>query len=107
MIVRVWQGELDLWKTFWLFGAGGGILIALPPVVALVGKTGFIELYGVEYILLAFSPLHYYLIWVFVGIWRAATIYQGNPVWTVLARLAVTAGTLIVPLLFAATLIIG
>jgi hypothetical protein len=24
MITQLWRGELALWKTFWLFGAGGG-----------------------------------------------------------------------------------
>ena len=104
MIVRVWQGKLALWKTFWLFGAGGGSLVALAPVVVLLGKTGFIGLYGVEYVLLAIGLLHYYLVWAFVGTWRAATIYQGNPVWAVLARLAVAAETLIVPLLVTAAI---
>ena len=123
MIVRVWQGKLALWKTFWLFGAVGGILIGLSPAIALLGSfispwvllldylwpewldyIGAVWLsYLLPVLLWCFLPalglLHYYLIWVSVGIYRAAINYQGNPVWAVLAQLAVAAGTLIVPLL--------
>ncbi len=125
MIIRVWQGKLALWKTFWLFGAGGGILIGLSPAIAmLVGSSflwplwlgylwpvwlGYLVPLWFGYLLpvlfWCFFPalglLHYYLIWVSVGICRAAINYQGNPVWAVLAQLAVAAGTPIVPLLIA------
>ena len=96
MIVRVWQGKLALWKTFWLFGAGSGILIILPPIVTVLAKIGYLRFFfnGFGFLLLALVFLLLYLVWVFVGIWRAATNYQGNPVWAVLAKLAVAAGTL-------------
>ena len=107
MIVRVWQGKLALWKTFWLFGAGGWILIGLSPAISMLARFGYLGLFsgylglisGIVFLLFALVLLHYYLIWVSVGIWRAAEIYQGNPVWAVLAKLTVAVGTLIVALL--------
>jgi len=39
MISRLWRGEIALWKTFWLFGVGGGLAIGLPIFSAMIALT--------------------------------------------------------------------
>ena len=104
MIIRLWRGEVALWKTFWLFGVGGGLLLGLPIFGAILALTDVPDDATASRFLLALGLLLGYLIWVFVGIWRAATTYQGNPTWAVLAKFTVAAETLKFLLLAAAIL---
>ena len=39
MITQLWRGGLALWKTFWLFGAGGGLAFGLPIFSAALALT--------------------------------------------------------------------
>ena len=39
MNIRLWRGEIALWKTFWLFGAGGGVVLGLPIFAAILALT--------------------------------------------------------------------
>lgn len=82
VIARVWRGEEGLARTYWGWSFLGGILWGvainlLPPGNPL----------GIP-VLLAFLV---YIVIVSVGIWRAATKYQGPRVWAVLAKVAVAA----------------
>lgn len=104
MIIRLWRGEVALWKTFWLFGVGGGFVFGLPIFGALLALTDVPDDTTASIFLAAFGLLFFYLVWVCVGVWRAATNYLGNPVWAVLAKLAVAAEALKVLLLVVAVL---
>jgi hypothetical protein len=78
MVLRVWRGEVALWKTFWLFGLGGGILLGLPIFGALLAMTDVPDDTTASYFLMAIGALLLYGVWAFVGIWRAANHYQGK-----------------------------
>ncbi len=39
MVIRLWQGKIALWKSFWLFGVGGGVFIGLPVFAAIMALT--------------------------------------------------------------------
>ena len=104
MIIRLWRGEMALWKTFWLFGVGGGLLLGLPVFGAILAITDVPDDATASIFLLALAFLLVYLVWVFVGIWRAATRYQGNPAWAMLAKITVAAEAFKFLLLAAAVL---
>ena len=53
IIVRLWKGHVQLWKTYWLYGVLAGLIIRLlTPVVA----------YEVSYNVNSLSPFDVYLI---------------------------------------------
>ncbi|MBT3905364.1 MAG: hypothetical protein HOB79_17010 [Rhodospirillaceae bacterium] len=103
-IIRVWRGELALWKTFWLFGVGGGLLFGLPIFGALLALTDVPDDHTASIFLFALGFLFVYLAWIFVGIWRSANKYQGDPAWAVLAKIVVAAESLKTILLISAVL---
>ena len=78
-----------MWKTFWLFGAGGGLLLALPIFSAMLALTDVPDNTTASMFVAALGILLVYLVWVFTGVWRAATNYRGKPAWAVLAKIAV------------------
>ena len=104
MIIRLWRGEVALWKTFWLFGVGGGFVLGLPIFGAMLALTDVPDDTTASIFVTALGILLVYLVWVFVGIWRAANAYQGEKVWAVLAKIAVVAETFKFFLLVAAVL---
>lgn len=72
MITQLWRGELELWKTFWLFGVGGGLALGLPIFSAMLALTDVLDDTTALIFLSALGLLLVYLTWVFVGIWRAS-----------------------------------
>ena len=86
IINDMWNGYLDLWMAYWVFGVFlGGVLVFI--LVLLFGKAGA----------LLFLP---YNIWVTVSIWRCApnTEWLG---WTYIARILSVFGALSVFSVFA------
>ncbi len=94
LIVRHWRGELSLKTSFWVFG----VLLPVIIVLGIAALTAAAELLGlawrplgvVKLALLLLAAL--LLIWIFVGIWRAASWYPaqgGKPAWAWLAKLGV------------------
>jgi hypothetical protein len=104
MIIRLWRGEIALWKSFWLFGVGGGALIGLPIFATMLALTDVPDDTTASIFVFALGFLLAYLIWVFVGIWRAANSYSGNRTWSIFAKVAVAAEVLQIVLLVAAVL---
>jgi hypothetical protein len=104
MIIQLWRGEIPLWKTFWLFGMGGGLVLGLPIFSAMLALTDVPDDTTASIFLAALSFLLVYLIWVFVGIWRAANRYSGEKAWAVLAKIAAVAGTFNIGLLMVSVL---
>ena len=96
MIVRLWRGDIDLRKTFWLFGVGGGLLLGLPLFAAMMALTDVPDDATATVFVSALGLLLIYVIWVFVGIWRASDKYLGSRSWAVLAKVVVAADSLII-----------
>lgn len=79
ILLRLWRGEITLWKTFWLSGVLGGIIIR--SVTALIKYTitinannrsnFYIKLIAYSFFVLSMT----YLIIVLVGIWRSSNKY--------------------------------
>lgn len=82
IIMCVWNGDAGLAKSCWVYGiAAWFVWIIAIGLVAPVPNT------GVAKFLLACMAL--YFIFVSVGIWRAASKYQGKAEWGFWARVAV------------------
>ena len=79
-ISDLWNGRSGLARTYWLWG----VLSGIPWGVALSLVTPGSNL--AIFVLLAFFA--YYVI-VHVGIWRAASEYEGAKAWAILAKIAV------------------
>ncbi|MDA0307069.1 MAG: hypothetical protein O3B76_12445 [Proteobacteria bacterium] len=92
MILQLWRGEIALWKTFWLFGADGGVVLGLPIFSALLALTDVPDDATAAKFLAALTLLLIYLAWAFTGIWRAAGRYEGDKALAVAAKAAVVGG---------------
>ena len=79
-ISDLWNGRFGLAKTYWLWG----ILSGIPWGIALSLVTPGSNIANL--VVLAFFA--YYVI-VHVGIWRAASEYEGAKVWAIIAKIAV------------------
>lgn len=79
-ISDLWNGRFGLAKTYWLWG----VLFGIPWGIALSLVTPGSNLA----ILVALAVFAYYVI-VHVGIWRAASEYEGAKAWAILAKIAV------------------
>ena len=75
-------GNFGLAKTYWLFG----VLVAAV-YYFLMEYIG----YGLLFWIISI-PYLFYWVAVSVGIWNAAGKYRGNPIWALLARIAVIFG---------------
>lgn len=81
-VKHVWEGKAGLASTYW----GYGILAGIPWGVALSLVTPG----SAPAIVVVLAFFAYYVV-VNVGIWRAASRYQGPATWRILAKLAVAA----------------
>jgi hypothetical protein len=94
-IARHWRGELSLPKSFWL----NGFLIGLISRVLFSGLlTGSQFLGSVSVVVPVFLALQtlnlLVVVWILVGIWRAASNYAGRRLWAILAKIVVVIGAL-------------
>jgi peptidoglycan biosynthesis protein MviN/MurJ (putative lipid II flippase) len=76
------SGDFGLPKTYWLYGVVVGIVINI--VIQIVPSIGAIA------VVLALATV--YQVMVLLGVWRAATRYQGRKVWAILAKIATVLG---------------
>lgn len=88
-ILRLWLGEVALWKTYWLFGVGGGLVLGLPIFGGMLALTDVPDDATAAKFLAALGVLLIYVIWVCTGIWRAAGRFEGEKIWAILARATV------------------
>lgn len=79
-ISNLWNGRSGLAKTYWLWGVLSGIPWGIALSLITPGSN--------PAILAALAFVVYYVI-VHVGIWRAASQYQGSKSWAILAKIAV------------------
>ncbi len=79
-ISNLWNGRSGLAKTYWLWG----VLFSIPWGIALSLLTP-----GSNPAILVVLAFFVYYVIVHVGIWRAASQYQGFKAWAILAKIAV------------------
>jgi len=91
-IARLWNGELRLAESFWLWGVVGTLTISLGSQFLLTrmivgGFVSGLPFFSYLFVLIGVG----YLALVAVGIWRSATTYAGPKVWSWLSRGVVVA----------------
>lgn len=78
------QGDISLWKTYWLFGVIGNIIATtLINIFSQFSETSF-------FIILIIAIA--YKIGVFTAIWNSASKYVGLKIWAILAKIMVVLG---------------
>lgn len=85
LLKRLVNGDIPLWKTYWLYGVLSGILfnVAYQIIPQTNGPVVAVMLINV--------------VWTFFivpGIWNSAGKYQGPAIWSTLARIAVVLGAI-------------
>ena len=94
---KFWQGDLKLWKSYWIVGElinSLFILIIFNIELKLFNNTQFIK----NILFLSFKDLHFiskiliftWSIFITVGIWRAAEKYKGNSIWIILTLIVLS-----------------
>jgi len=81
---RLVNGDFGLAKTYWLYGFVAGMVINV--ITRIVPSLGLLAV-----ILVLTIP---YQITVLLGVWRAATRYEGLKAWAILAKIAAVLGWL-------------
>lgn len=81
LILRFWNGDVPLWKSYWLVGS-----LASIPIWFLINLVYAFSL-G-----LAFLTTVSFQIYLAVGIWRSSNKYEGSQVWSVLAKVGIIFG---------------
>ena len=90
-ILNLWRGNAGLAKTYWLWGG----LPSIPWGIALSLVDP-----GSNIALLVVLALIVYYVIVYVGIWRAASRYEGTKVWAILAKVLVSIGAALFAIAF-------
>ena len=88
LILRFWNGDVPLWKSYWLVGS-----LASIPIWFLINLV-YVFSFG-----LAFAISIGFQVFLYVGIWRSSDKYEGSKIWSVLAKVAIIFG-LILSLLY-------
>ena len=83
LLIRLWYGDVTLWKTYWLFSLVA--LIWQLPIELFVPEDDY-KIRGVASLL----DLSFEIIW-FICVWRAANKYFGKIYWYYLSKLSVLA----------------
>lgn len=78
-LVNLWEGNLGLAITYWVYGVLGGIVWAVG-IASIAPKP---EDDSTKFIWLCFYGYYFYI---YVGIWNAATKYEGHRAWAILAK---------------------
>lgn len=102
VIVRLWRGDVPLWKTYWIYGALVGAILNILLTIWLYQRSYYAEAfskfdqYFISYFFLAVIIV--YSILISVGIWRSANkyrnLYPTKRVNAALAKFAVFFGAL-------------
>lgn len=86
LIKKIWNGELPLFKVYWLYGLVVGFFSVVLIQLLKDSRTSII------FISLALIP---YQVLVLVGIWRSASNYNKNKLWMILAKIHVVLSAII------------
>ena len=78
------NGDFGLAKTYWLYGVLVGFVTNI--LIMAISSTGILVV--VSLALVAYSvPLY-------LGVWRAANKYEGQKIWSILAKIATVLGVI-------------
>lgn len=92
LIKKIWNGELPLFKVYWIYGVLGGLIIRL----IVEGSYNLISLqYLTVFSYTLITLILAYQLLLSVGIWRSANAYQGSKEWALLAKIAAVLGLII------------
>jgi len=99
IFLNLWHGNAPLWKTFWLYGVAA--LIIIPQVFTIpMGIIAWFSKVSDGTFLFLISPLLIayiaYGIFLTISTWRSADRYQGQIIWSRLAKVTMTALVIIV-----------
>ena len=90
-IINFWYGRIPLWKSYWLIGElinSLVILLIYNIEIRLLDNIDLYEqlpfLYFNDFNLISKITLFFWTIFITVGIWRSAEVYQGKFIWVVL-----------------------
>jgi len=78
------NGDFGLAKTYWLYGVVVGI--AFRVLTAIIPSPVLVAILSVAWIA--------YAVFLYMGIWKAASKYTGEKIWAVLAQIMVVLGAL-------------
>ena len=91
LIINFWYGRIPLWKSYWLIGElinSLVILLIYNIEIRLLDNIDLYEqlpfLYFNDFNLISKITLFFWTIFITVGIWRSAEVYQGKFIWVVL-----------------------
>lgn len=82
LLEKLWEGNLGLAMTYWVYGVLGGIVWGVGIAALKPDPEG--DLIKLVWLLFAC----YYFV-VYVGIWQAANKFGGSKVWAILAKFAI------------------
>jgi hypothetical protein len=82
LLENLWEGNLGLAMTYWVYGVLGGIVWGVGISALKPDPEGDL----VKLVWLLFTC--YYFV-IYVGIWQAANKYVGSKIWAILAKFAI------------------
>ena len=107
VILKFWQGNITLWKSYWLVGELLNALFMLIIFnieiyifnnIKLIENLPFINFK--EFKLVSKLLFIFWTIFITVGIWRSAEKYKGNFIWILLTLVIISYRIFTVRLLF-------
>lgn len=92
LIRALWQGEVSLAKTYWIFGICINVLLFISLSYILSNELLFSTPQGklIFWMLVAFSLI--YTPFILISIWRSANKYAGTKTWSILAKIMAIIG---------------
>ncbi len=82
---RLWQGNVSLAETYWVWGIGINLILSV--LISIASEKALAVL------LLSLFALAYW-IFIAIAIWRSASHYAGRKLWAALAKVVVVLGTM-------------
>tara|TARA_Y100000996_G_C22554509_1_gene655014 strand:+ start:2219 stop:2566 length:348 start_codon:yes stop_codon:yes gene_type:complete len=87
-LIKLFQGQLPLYKSYWVYYVLGNFLISAP--LLLVTKFQIQKFIYSFSLYLVINLIYYFTSC--LGVWRSSQKYQGNKAWAFLSRLVVVIG---------------
>jgi len=94
LIRDLWRGDVPLVKTYWLFGVVAGIFFKIAFAYIEYQGAVFSTALGTIFVLGLIVFVFAYSIFISFAIWNSANKYQGLQRYTILAKVAVILGVM-------------
>ena len=96
ILIKLWQGNYSLVKTYWLFNVLVGMLLSIPTsLIAKLDNATKLNYYWLIFSFVCISGLYAFI--GLVGLWRSSNKYTGNKVLALLAKVVTCIGILLLP----------